>query len=349
MQRYLFSDSGTLSPVPRIAADTPCVNLTYGQREYPYKRGPMLPPLHTFSTCDDSIWSVRHRLEAQRFLRETQFPQSCSSASLAVIGPFAQSGVGSTIHLIMGAFNAALCMNRTVVYAETQWIWSECPRKTPDCYFVPISSCKGSDSVDRIYLSAATRHPMEKCVPEQLGNRPYNWWRTMLLDFLVQPLPYVQEHVVKLAVATYRNALPSRPLLAVFIRRSEKVREMERLYELHEYRTSWSELRHLGGLYVNSEDPLIMPSVHELQSAKETLYVPPLPRGFNFDIWDRRNASHHVLSFLADLFMEVAADFHGGTLSSNWCRLVDALRLARGKTRTRFYSPERLPNLFFDS
>ena len=46
-----------------------------------------------------------------------------------------------------------------------------------------------------------------------------------------------------------------------------------------------------------------------------------------------------VLEFLADLFIEVNADLHVGTLTSNWCRLVDGIRLALGKT-IPYYTPE---------
>jgi hypothetical protein len=46
-----------------------------------------------------------------------------------------------------------------------------------------------------------------------------------------------------------------------------------------------------------------------------------------------------VLEFLTDLFIEVNADLHAGTLSSNWCRLVDEVRLALGKM-IPYYTPE---------
>ena len=46
-----------------------------------------------------------------------------------------------------------------------------------------------------------------------------------------------------------------------------------------------------------------------------------------------------VLEFLADLFIEVNADLHVGTLTSNWCRLVDGIRLVLGKT-IPYYTPE---------
>jgi hypothetical protein len=47
-----------------------------------------------------------------------------------------------------------------------------------------------------------------------------------------------------------------------------------------------------------------------------------------------------VLEFLSDLFIEVHADLHAGTLTSNWCRLVDEIRLTIGKT-IPFYTPEK--------
>jgi hypothetical protein len=50
-----------------------------------------------------------------------------------------------------------------------------------------------------------------------------------------------------------------------------------------------------------------------------------------------------VLEFLTDLFIEANADLHVGTLTSNWCRLVDEIRLVLGKT-IPYYTPE---NLFY--
>jgi hypothetical protein len=46
-----------------------------------------------------------------------------------------------------------------------------------------------------------------------------------------------------------------------------------------------------------------------------------------------------ILEFLTDLFIEVNADLHVGTLTSNWCRLVDEMKLVLGKM-IPFYTPE---------
>ena len=46
-----------------------------------------------------------------------------------------------------------------------------------------------------------------------------------------------------------------------------------------------------------------------------------------------------VMEFLADLYIEANADLHAGTLTSNWCRLVDEFRLVLGKI-VPYYTPE---------
>ncbi|CAF1588023.1 unnamed protein product, partial [Adineta steineri] len=46
-----------------------------------------------------------------------------------------------------------------------------------------------------------------------------------------------------------------------------------------------------------------------------------------------------ILEFLTDLFIEANADLHAGTLTSNWCRLVDEMRLVLGKF-SPYYTPE---------
>ena len=45
------------------------------------------------------------------------------------------------------------------------------------------------------------------------------------------------------------------------------------------------------------------------------------------------------LEFVSDLFIEVNADLHVGILTSNWCRMVNEIRLVLGKT-IPFYTPE---------
>ncbi|CAF1579756.1 unnamed protein product [Adineta steineri] len=46
-----------------------------------------------------------------------------------------------------------------------------------------------------------------------------------------------------------------------------------------------------------------------------------------------------ILEFLTDLFIEANADLHAGTLTSNWCRLVDEMRFVLGKF-SPYYTPE---------
>ncbi|CAF1584536.1 unnamed protein product, partial [Adineta steineri] len=48
-----------------------------------------------------------------------------------------------------------------------------------------------------------------------------------------------------------------------------------------------------------------------------------------------------ILEFLTDLYIEANADLHAGTLTSNWCRLVDEMRLTLGKI-SPYYTPENI-------
>jgi len=133
-----------------------------------------------------------------------------------------------------------------------------------------------------------------------------------------------------------------RPYIAVYIRRSDKVRnrEMSQAYPLQQYFDLFDvDVRRakINTVFINSEDQNVFREFDQINKNKEGYYkllsinvtrdvvfmsLVSTPEGKRKKI---------VLEFLTDLFIEANADLHSGTLTSNWCRLVDEIRLVLGK------------------
>ncbi len=226
---------------------------------------------------------------------------------------------------------------------------------TPDCFFLPISNCSIPSKIDGnkvIHIAANIDHWYKVKHPPIFQNRSYNWYRSQLLFYLVRYKPETLDHVQR-TVAQYFNP-PSvdlhHPYVAVFVRRSDKVqnREMSQAYSLQQYFDLFDEdarRTKIQTVYLNSEDEKVFSEFEEVNKNKQGYYK-------LLSIKARRNVffavllemSPHdrakvVLEFLTDLFIEANADLHAGTLTSNWCRLVDEVRFALGKS-IPFYTPE---------
>lgn len=143
-----------------------------------------------------------------------------------------------------------------------------------------------------------------------------------------------------------------RPFLSIYVRRSDKIqfKEMSRSYSLKEYFSLFDDdvqKLNLTKIYLNSEDSAVFNEFQQLNKTfqgrfhllkidvqRNVVYRKLL----SMSSTERRNI---VLQFLTDLYIETHADLHVGTLSSNWCRLVDEMKLVVGKT-IPFYTPENI-------
>lgn len=140
------------------------------------------------------------------------------------------------------------------------------------------------------------------------------------------------------------------PYIAIYVRRSDKVRskEMSRAYTLKHYFDLFdadARRANIRTVYINSEDKQVFDEFVQINKEKNGYYKLLSINAAKDVIYEklirmtrgqRRNV---VLEFLSDLFIEVNADLHVGTLTSNWCRLVDEIRLVLGKT-IPYYTPE---------
>jgi len=226
---------------------------------------------------------------------------------------------------------------------------------TPDCLFLPISNCSVPSIVDgkqTIRIKANLDHWHKPIHPPVFQNRSFNWYRSQLLFYLMRYNPETLAHVQG-AIARYFNPPLvdlHRPYIAVFIRRSDKVqnREMSQAYSLQKYFDLFDDdarLAKISTVYINSEDERVFNEFDQLNKSKERYYKllsinvtrNVIFMSLSSGIPERRKKI--VLEFLTDLFIEANAELHAGTLTSNWCRIVDEIRLVLGKMIT-YYTPE---------
>lgn len=188
--------------------------------------------------------------------------------------------------------------------------------------------------------------------PAVFQTRTFNWYRSQLLFYVTRynsrTLDFVQNTIAHsfLPPALDRH----RPFVAVYVRRSDKVKskEMSQAYTLKQYFDLFAadaDAANITTVYLNSEDAQVFDEYSRLNATRaryRKLLSIETSRNVVFRTllaMSQRKRGIVVLQFLSDLFIEVHADLHVGTLTSNWCRLVDEIRLTIGKTLP-FYTPE---------
>ena len=201
-------------------------------------------------------------------------------------------------------------------------------------------------------MQANIDHWLKPVFPAAFKNRTFNWVRSQLLFYIMRynapTLASVQSNIAKYFDPPSVDA--HRPYAAVYIRRSDKVqnKEMSQAFSLAQYfelfnadarRTSISKV------YVNSEDENVFNEYNSLpKDTREYYKLLSIKATRNVVFMTMLGMSNEdrgriVLEFLTDLYIEAHADLHAGTLTSNWCRLVDEMRLVLGKILP-FYTPE---------
>ncbi|CAF1370251.1 unnamed protein product [Adineta ricciae] len=326
-------------------------------RTVEYARGSQKYQMSTCSNFSTNEFTIANTLQAQKWLFEHQHPRNCSNKRFAIIRKFAWSGFGSTIHQIVWAFGKALTDDRIGVYETPgDWIYGNCKSINPDCFFLPITNCSVPTVVDgtrTIYINANIGQWKDPVHPPVFRNRTFNWYRAQLIFYLMRYKPETWTEVQKIISASWKtSSIDSfRPFIAVYVRRSDKItgREMDRAFSLKEYFDLFdadARRANVSNIYVNSEDPKAFDEFLQLNRQKQGYYK-------LFSIKTRKNIvfssllrmprnqrGQIIYEFLTDLFIEANADLHAGTLTSNWCRLVDEWRLTLGKA-TIYYTPEK--------
>ncbi|CAF3370742.1 unnamed protein product [Rotaria sp. Silwood2] len=335
----------------RLARILPCRIVKYSRKG----------KIEKIDSCDYSSkneFSIQNTLWAQKWFYEHQHPINCTNKRFAIIQNYVWSGFGSTVHLIAWAFGRAIADNRIAVYQTPgNWLYGDCNSSTPDCFFLPITNCSIPSKVDGnqvIKINADIGHWSKPIMPTIFRSRTFNWYRVQILFYLMRYKPETLAHVQN---AISKQFKPSsidlhHPYIAVYVRRSDKVKakEMSQSYTLKQYFDLFNDharQANISTIYINSEDPKVFNEFAEINKEKQGYYKLlnlKLQRNVVFGSltsMTREQRGKIVLEFLTDLFIEANADLHVGTLTSNWCRLVDEMRLALGKL-IPFYTPENI-------
>jgi hypothetical protein len=179
--------------------------------------------------------------------------------------------------------------------------------------------------------------------PPQPLNRPAGWpfpkksWafaRSHVLRYLLRPRPEVAAFVEATAARPFPHGLP-RPLAALFVRWQDKGAESP-TFGIDAYFAQLAPIAkalHLRDVYLGSDDARAVGEARAAYGGQFAIHALDIPRNFSM-LTDkgRTPLGGQMLASLADLYVQAHADVWVGTLSSNWCRMVDELRSAAGKT-----------------
>lgn len=234
-------------------------------------------------------------------------------------------------------------------------MYGDCDSSNPDCIFLPISNCSVPSEVDKnqtILINANFGHWSKPVYPSVFQNRTFNWYRAQLVFYLMRFRPHVLAHVQHVVAQNFKQPSVdlSHPYIAVYVRRSDKVKskEMSQAYTLKQYFDLFdgdARRANITTVYINSEDAQVFKEFNEMNKEKKDYYKLISINASKNVVFgtltgmSRKQRGKIVLEFLSDLFIEANADLHVGTLTSNWCRLVDEMRLALGKIM-QYYTPE---------
>ncbi|CAF3701241.1 unnamed protein product [Rotaria sp. Silwood1] len=317
--------------------------------------------IEKIDSCDYSSkneFSIQNTLWAQKWFYEHQHPINCTNKRFAIIQNYAWSGFGSTVHQIAWAFGRAIADNRIAVYQiPGNWLYGNCNSSTPDCFFLPITNCSIPSKIDgnqTITIDANVGHWSNPIIPSVFQNRTFNWYRVQMVFYLMRYKPETLAHVQYTISKQFNLSSIDfyHPYIAVYVRRSDKAttKEMSQVYTLKQYFDLFdgnARQANISTIYINSEDEKVLNEFVEINKEKQGYYKLlnlTLQKNIVFGTLTRMTSEQRgkvILDFLTDLFIETNADLHVGTLTSNWCRLVDEMRLALGKL-IPFYTPENI-------
>ena len=181
-------------------------------------------------------------------------------------------------------------------------------------------------------------------LPARWAHKDFNWWRAMVMSYIMRPNAELDD---KFLVSEARNAFPEgipRPYASIFVRGGDKEGETT-LFDPHAYVNlleKYASQLGVRNVYVNSDSQqMVNETVALLHAAGFRTYVLPMERGYWFSKLDTPESTQDVgvlaRTSILDLHVQLAGDFFFGITGSNWIRLVDVLRMARGKLLMPFF------------
>jgi hypothetical protein len=314
-------------------------------------------------SCEDGAFCNHSRVLHERlegtFYRH-QHPADCGQARFLILTKEWPAGLGSVIHtkasmLMLAAHNGRVLIDSPHI----NWTCTNpqsCPSKDWSCYFAPLTNCTlplNWESLAEPFSHAAksqytTSSPSPNLISDLteygFASQPPPWWFAQASAYLVRP------NARTLSAVCYAwecimpgRKYPPRPLASIFIRRGDKWKEAK-LREPYEYFALLDKFnvqnhftKPIGDVYVGTDDAHMLKTAIEFRNY--SLFFINYPRetgGLKMDAVDQRFQTPliewQVLMSLSDLLIAASSDLVIGTISSNWCRLINELRLVQGKT-----------------
>ena len=335
--RFFFNDSfgkdALFDGFCALAAD--CREELYSGFLPPYGE-----PSHHVAVMDTNCggspveFSVDDNKAAQNWLHVWQHPRNCSNVPLGVVSGYHNGGIGSTLHFVVYTMLRILAEGRVAVLGPG-WAWSDCALGSPECYFEAVSSCRLEESQNIKYFAVEyPPAPTARIMQVPFSRKSWAFARSHVLRYLLRPRPELTSFIQSLGVKAFPLGLP-RPIAALFVRWTDKSTESS-VFNVSNYFDLLlpvaAKLR-LRDVYFGSDDEAALKEAKTLYGGRFNLHSLPIQRGFSWMAHDKSSPlGAQMRNSLADLFVQVHADVWVGTLSSNWCRLVDELRSAMGKT-----------------
>lgn len=293
-------------------------------------------------------YSTENTLAAQRWIQNWQNPKDCAAVKIGLIAAYHHGGIGSTMHYVNHVFLAGLSQGYVMVYDNGprpvyNFPWADCDLDSPDCYFLPVSNCTDPTKWKHLTIFKPEYPPRPHLISqwERFRGFAYAWQRSQTMKYLMRPNAAMVQHVTAAAKEIFPNGIP-RPMAAMFVRWTDKGTESP-VFNVTSYFDILDPVATSLGVkdvYIGSDDPRAPALIREQYGSRYAVYNLKAIRTFSYlQDFNHMNASSKGEQFrfaLVDLYVQAHADVHVGTLSSNWCRMVDELRSAVGKTKTPF-------------
>ncbi|VDL86453.1 unnamed protein product [Schistocephalus solidus] len=279
--------------------------------------------------------------ELKHQIARLQNPPDCSPSHVSLEDGRFNCGFGCTAHHVAYRLARAYATNRTLMLEHDYG----------NDFFLPLSNCSKAqiESAKPNGQRYCPMHPQEwaKRLNEIQGN-PIAWYRGHLLSYILRPRDAVLRRRLEIEMQTLRtgrNGNPyDGPIAGIHVRRTDKIfveatfhplgeymLHVERFFEVKEIEycletgTSsppfWSQRRRV---FLASDDASVFDEARSNYPRYE--FIGGLRKGSEYET---RRSTTGVFAITLDINLLVASDFVVCTATSNICRLVYELFLAK--------------------
>eukprot|EP00668_Euglena_longa_P040318 GGOE01053102.1.p1 GENE.GGOE01053102.1~~GGOE01053102.1.p1 ORF type:complete len:444 (-),score=97.91 GGOE01053102.1:235-1566(-) len=287
--------------------------------------------------------------EAQQLIFDMQNPPRCSERRFFLVG-LRDCGFGGVVHGLSFALARAMHKNRTLlVRPPTKWHFAPKGKSNVglEYYFEPISNCSlplpGQQTFPGQFQTIRISEGSQKygLIPHQFRGRPLVYWRAQSSRYILRrPRPWYAQHLASLMQELLPHPVP-RPSVCMHVRRSDKRSEAKDtpfakyIRVAEEFRQRDVRLQHV---FLSSEDDAVINETTQYGSWR-----------FHYCKEDRHNWNHDQVAalkggdYLADisfvnLYLHMECDYLVITRKSNWCRLIEEMRLTGNRSRCPVYN-----------